>query len=163
MRQRHRLQPNQEDDFRVGTQANLAQASEESARVFTWLLGSIASVSLLVGGIGIMNIMLVSVTERTREIGIRAALGARTGDVARTIARRSVTQLTVGILLGMPIAWRLLFELQRDLDRIQGQSPLLLALASGIGAMVVIGLIACVIPTRRALRIMPTEAFRSEI
>jgi putative ABC transport system permease protein len=81
MRQRHRLQPNQEDDFRVGTQADLAQASEESARVFTWLLGSIASVSLLVGGIGIMNIMLVSVTERTREIGIRMALGARHRDV----------------------------------------------------------------------------------
>lgn len=75
LRKRHRIAADQPEDFRMYNRAELAQTSEESARVFTWLLGSIASVSLLVGGIGIMNIMLVSVTERTREIGIRMALG----------------------------------------------------------------------------------------
>lgn len=131
-----------------------------------WIgIGAMTLIGILIAlsASGIFALMSFTVVQRTREIGIRAALGSRTGDVARTIARRSVTQLALGVLLGMPIAWRLLFELQRDLDRLQGQSPLLLPLASGIGAMVLIGLIACVVPTRRALRITPTEAFRSEI
>lgn len=101
MRQRHRLQPNQEDDFRIGTSADLAQASQESARVFTWLLGSIASVSLLVGGIGIMNIMLVSVTERTREIGIRMALGARQRDVLAQFLLEALVLSGAGGVLGV--------------------------------------------------------------
>jgi putative ABC transport system permease protein len=131
-----------------------------------WLwIGAVTLIAILIAlsASGIFALMSFTVVQRTREIGIRAALGARTSDVVRAIARRSLTQLAVGVLLGMPVAWRLLFEFQRDLDRIQDHSPLLLALASGIGAMVAIGLVACVIPTRRALRIMPTEAFRSEV
>ena len=131
-----------------------------------WIgIGAVTLIGILMAlsASGIFALMSFTVVQRTREIGIRTALGAGTSDVARTIARRSVTQLAIGVLLGMPIAWRLLFEFQRDLDRIQNQSPLLLALASGIGAVVVIGGIACVTPTRRALRIMPAEAFRSEI
>src|SRR5207244_12289598 len=81
LRQRHRLQPWQENDFSVQPLADMAAAEEESTRVMTLLLGSIASISLLVGGIGIMNIMLVSVTERTREIGIRLAVGAKRRDI----------------------------------------------------------------------------------
>ena len=92
LRQRQRLREGQLDDFRMYNRAELAQTSEESARVFTWLLGSIASVSLLVGGIGIMNIMLVSVTERTREIGIRMALGARQRDPVAVSAGGAATQ-----------------------------------------------------------------------
>jgi len=81
LRWRHRLREDQPDDFFVHNHAEWADSAEESARVLTWLLGSISSVALLVGGIGIMNIMLVSVSERTREIGIRMALGARRQDI----------------------------------------------------------------------------------
>ena len=81
LRQRHRLLPWQENDFSIRPLADVAAAEEESSRIMTLLLGSIASISLLVGGIGIMNIMLVSVTERTREIGIRMAVGAKKRDI----------------------------------------------------------------------------------
>jgi putative ABC transport system permease protein len=101
LRERHRLGENTPDDFRAYNRAELAASSEESARVFTWLLGSIASVSLLVGGIGIMNIMLVSVTERTREIGIRMALGARRRDILWQFLLESLLLSTAGGLLGV--------------------------------------------------------------
>src|SRR3990172_2715666 len=81
LRQRHRIGPRQENDFTVRNITQVLQASEQSAKMMTLLLGAIASVSLIVGGIGIMNIMLVSVTERTREIGIRMAVGAKTWDI----------------------------------------------------------------------------------
>ncbi|NIU62298.1 MAG: FtsX-like permease family protein, partial [Pseudomonas stutzeri] len=101
LRRRHRLAEDQADDFRMYNRAELAETSEESARVFTWLLGSIASVSLLVGGIGIMNIMLVSVTERTREIGIRMALGARRRDILWQFLLEALVLSTAGGVLGM--------------------------------------------------------------
>jgi putative ABC transport system permease protein len=81
LRDRHRIRAGQDDDFYVRNLADFAQLADEQARLFTVLLASIASISLIVGGIGIMNIMLVSVTERTREIGIRMAIGATEGDV----------------------------------------------------------------------------------
>ncbi|MCC5851027.1 MAG: ABC transporter permease, partial [Verrucomicrobia bacterium] len=83
LRERHRLGPDQPDDFTVQTQEEVARTATETSRVMTFLLGSIAAISLFVGGIGIMNIMLVSVTERTREIGVRIAVGARTQDILR--------------------------------------------------------------------------------
>src|SRR3989441_12573344 len=81
LRQRHRLQPYQDDDFWLRNLSEVLQTQEESSKVMTYLLAAIASVSLLVGGIGIMNIMLVSVTERTREIGLRMAVAARSRDI----------------------------------------------------------------------------------
>src|SRR5262249_6992480 len=105
LRQRHRLQPWQENDFSVQPLADMAAAEEESTRVMTLLLGSIASISLLVGGIGIMNIMLVSVTERTREIGIRLAVGAKQKDILWQFLVEALTLSlsggVVGIVLGL--------------------------------------------------------------
>jgi putative ABC transport system permease protein len=98
LRQRHRLQPTQEDDFSVRSLMDIAAAEEASSQIMTLLLGSIASVSLLVGGIGIMNIMLVSVTERTREIGIRMAVGAKRRDI---LVQFLIEAMALSILGGM--------------------------------------------------------------
>ena len=96
LRQRHKLAPNQEDDFNVRNLTDIADAADQSSAIMTKLLASIAGVSLLVGGIGIMNIMLVSVTERTREIGIRMAIGARSGVIRRQFLIESITLVAGG-------------------------------------------------------------------
>jgi putative ABC transport system permease protein len=105
LRQRHRIQPDQEDDFTIRNLSDIAEAASNTTKVMAILLGSIASVSLLVGGIGIMNIMLVSVTERTREIGIRMAVGARKRDIMLQFLVEAVVMAacggTLGILLGI--------------------------------------------------------------
>jgi putative ABC transport system permease protein len=105
LKQRHRIGPKQENDFTVRNLTQIMQAAEQSTKVMTLLLGAIASVSLLVGGIGIMNIMLVSVTERTREIGIRMAVGAKTWDIRLQFIIEAVTLSliggTVGIVVGI--------------------------------------------------------------
>jgi putative ABC transport system permease protein len=103
LRQRHRLQPWQENDFSVQPLADVAAAEEESSRIMTMLLGSIASVSLLVGGIGIMNIMLVSVTERTREIGIRMAVGAKKRDILWQFLVEAMMLSFIGGLVGIAL------------------------------------------------------------
>ena len=99
--QRHRMQPGQEDDFTVRNLAEVFAAQESSARVMSILLGAIASVSLIVGGIGIMNIMLVSVTERTREIGLRQAVGAKTRDILSQFLVEAVTLSLLGGVIGI--------------------------------------------------------------
>jgi len=105
LRERHHLRPDQEDDFNLRHPAEIARAGAESQRIMTILLASIASVSLIVGGIGIMNIMLVSVTEPTREIGLRLAVGAKGGDVRRQFLGEatvlSVLGGTVGVVVGV--------------------------------------------------------------
>ena len=105
LRQRHRIQPDREDDFSIRNLSDIAEAASTSARVMAVLLGSVASISLLVGGIGIMNIMLVSVTERTREIGIRMAVGARSRDIMLQFLVEAVVMAAtggcIGILLGI--------------------------------------------------------------
>lgn len=101
LRQRHRIGPNQEDDFTVMDLTQMLKAAEESTRTMSILLGAIASVSLLVGGIGIMNIMLVSVTERTREIGIRMAVGAKPKDIRMQFLIEALFLTTIGGLFGL--------------------------------------------------------------
>lgn len=103
LRQRHRIGPGQEPDFTVRNLTQMMQVAEQSTRVMALLLGAIASVSLLVGGIGIMNIMLVSVTERTREIGIRMAVGAKTWDIRLQFIIEAVTLSLIGGLAGIII------------------------------------------------------------
>jgi putative ABC transport system permease protein len=101
LRQRHRIGPDREDDFNVRNLSDIAEAAQSTARVMAILLGSVAGISLLVGGIGIMNIMLVSVTERTREIGIRMAVGARSRDIMLQFLVEAVVMAATGGLIGI--------------------------------------------------------------
>jgi putative ABC transport system permease protein len=101
LRQRHRLRPNEDDDFIIRSTEDIAKAQAQSSRIMTLLLASIASVSLLVGGIGIMNIMLVSVTERTREIGVRMAVGATEQDVQRQFLSEAMVLSLIGGVVGI--------------------------------------------------------------
>ena len=160
LRNRHRIIEDQPDDFRIFNRAELAQTSEESAKVFTWLLGSIASVSLLVGGIGIMNIMLVSVTERTREIGIRMALGARRRDVLWQFLLEalvlSIAGGFIGILLGLGGA----VALAKFSEFPVAITPWSVLLAFFFAALV--GVFFGLHPARKASRLRPIQALRYE-
>src|SRR5262249_25834761 len=104
LRQRHRI-VDREDDFMVRTQQEISDFATDSAKIMTYLLAAVASVSLIVGGIGIMNIMLVSVTERTREIGLRMAVGARGRDILMQFLIEAVTLSLVGGLIGILMGW----------------------------------------------------------
>jgi putative ABC transport system permease protein len=160
LRQRHRLGEDADDDFRIYNRAELAQTSEESARVFTWLLGSIASVSLLVGGIGIMNIMLVSVTERTREIGIRMALGARPRDILWQFLLEALVLSGVGGLLGIVLGLGGATAVARF-----SQLPVEVTPASVLIAFLFAGLVGVFFglhPARKASRLRPIDALRYE-
>jgi putative ABC transport system permease protein len=103
LKQRHRIGPKKDDDFSVRNLTQMMQAAEEQTKIMTILLGAIASVSLLVGGIGIMNIMLVSVTERTREIGIRMAIGAKTWDIRLQFIMEAVILSLIGGMIGLTV------------------------------------------------------------
>ena len=103
LRQRHRLQPGQDDDFSIRNLAEIAATREASARTLAWLLAAVAGVSLAVGGIGIMNIMLVSVTERTREIGLRLAVGARQRDILRQFLFEATGLAAIGGIVGVVV------------------------------------------------------------
>jgi putative ABC transport system permease protein len=160
LRQRHRLQPYQDDDFNIRNLAEYAAAQEESSRVMTILLAAIASVSLLVGGIGIMNIMLVSVTERTREIGLRMAVGARGRDILMQFLVEAVTLSliggTIGVVLGLVTSYTIpYFAGWRTLVR-----PEAIVIAFGFAAA--IGIFFGFYPARKAARLNPIEALRYE-
>src|SRR5207244_11957421 len=101
LRERHRIRVGQDDDFAVRNLADMADFAEQQGRLMTLLLGSVASIALVVGGIGIMNIMLVSVTERTREIGIRMAIGATEADVQRQFLIEAVVLSALGGAIGI--------------------------------------------------------------
>ncbi len=160
LRQRHRLQPRQEDDFYIRNLAEVFAAQEQSARVMSILLGAIASVSLVVGGIGIMNIMLVSVTERTREIGLRLAVGARTRDILAQFLVEAVTLSLIGGLIGIAFglsASALISYLANWSILISGGSILM---AFAFSALV--GVFFGYYPARKAALLDPIEALRYE-
>jgi putative ABC transport system permease protein len=160
LRQRHRIGRGQDDDFSVRNLSEMLAVAEASTRIMSLLLGAIASVSLLVGGIGIMNIMLVSVTERTREIGIRMAVGARERDILLQFLIEAVvlavTGGSIGILLGVGGS--------ALISRFAGWStivdPATVLLAFGFSAA--IGIFFGFYPARKASRLDPIEALRHE-
>jgi putative ABC transport system permease protein len=160
LRQRHRLQLGQDDDFNVRVLSELFAAQEESARVMTMLLAAIASVSLLVGGIGIMNIMLVSVTERTREIGLRMAVGARSRDILAQFLVEAVTLAIagggVGIVAGL-VSAQTIGSLANWSTDVPAESIGLAFLFSAA-----VGIFFGFYPARKASRLDPIEALRYE-
>jgi putative ABC transport system permease protein len=160
LRQRHRLRPNQNDDFTLRNIVDVLGAREESARILTLLLAAVASVSLLVGGIGIMNMMLVSVTERTREIGLRMAVGARGRDILSQFLVEAVTltlaSAVFGILLGIG-ASHLIGHFAGWRTEINVHT---VVLAAGFAA--VIGVFFGFYPAHKASRLSPMDAIREE-
>ena len=158
LRQRHRIQPGTEDDFSIRNLADLAATREASARTLALLLAAVAGVSLMVGGIGIMNIMLVSVTERTREIGLRLAIGARQWDILRQFlfeaAGLSAIGGAIGVFIGVAAAYLI--------SNAAGW-PLLIEPMSILIAVVFSGLVGVFFgwyPALRASRLDPIEALR---
>ena len=160
LRQRHRLQPYQDDDFTVRNLSEILQTQEESAKVMTYLLAAIASVSLLVGGIGIMNIMLVSVTERTREIGLRMAVGARGRDILGQFLIEAVTLSLIGGVIGIAAGVGSAEALSYFAEWRTLVAPQAIALAFGFAAGV--GVFFGFYPARKAARLDPIEALRYE-
>ncbi|MBY0575208.1 MAG: ABC transporter permease [Gallionellaceae bacterium] len=158
LRQRHRIREGMDNDFFLRNLTAVADSAEESTRVMSLLLGAIASVSLLVGGIGIMNIMLVSVTERTREIGIRMAIGARERDILLQFLLEaiiiSVAGCFIGLLLGIGGAL-LVNALTGTMVIISGSS---VVVAFGVAAT--IGIFFGFYPARKAAQLDPIEALR---
>jgi len=160
LRQRHRIRQGADDDFIIRSQSEFANAAEETSRTMTLLLTAIAAVSLLVGGIGIMNIMLVSVTERTREIGIRMAVGARSGDIRWQFLVESAFLSLVGGAIGVALGTAssgLITKLARWPTMV---SPMSVILAFVFAAT--IGIFFGYYPARKASHLDPIEALRYE-
>src|SRR5438477_71447 len=160
LRQRHRLQPGQDSDFMIRSQQEIAQTADQTSKQMPALLAAIASISLLVGGIGIMNIMLVSVTERTREIGIRMAIGAKGRDILTQFLIEALTLSiaggAIGIGLGIGASRFLAWKQQWPIVL----SPTAILLAFGFSAA--IGIFFGFYPARKASRLDPIEALRYE-
>ncbi len=160
LRQRHRLQSGADDDFSLRNLTEMLQAQEESSRVMALLLAAVAGVSLVVGGIGIMNIMLVSVTERTREIGLRMAVGARSRDILGQFLIEAVTMSLVGgaigIVLGIVATW--------VIGSFAGWQVLLSAesILLAVGFSAAVGVFFGFYPARRAAALLPIDALRHE-
>ncbi len=160
LRQRHRLQPHQDNDFSIRNLTETFAAQENSTRVMSLLLGAIASVSLLVGGIGIMNIMLVSVTERTREIGLRMAVGARGRDILQQFLIEAVTLSLIGGLIGILVGVggsKLITTIAKWSTIVTAESIVIAFLFSAF-----VGVFFGFYPARKASRLDPIEALRYE-
>ena len=160
LRQRHKLSLNEPDDFTVRNMSDVAETANETNSIMTTLLGSIAGVSLLVGGIGIMNIMLVSVTERTREIGIRMAIGARSSVVRTQFLIESIVLSLTGGLIGILLSVGVSLAIPALLGWATLISP-----ASIIGSVIfsaAVGIFFGYYPARKAAALDPIEALRFE-
>jgi putative ABC transport system permease protein len=160
LRQQHRLGDNQLDDFTVRNLADLAATQEKAADAQTGMLRNVAAVSLLVGGIGIMNIMLVSVTERTREIGIRLAIGASENKVLLQFLVEAVVLSAAGGLIGIALGIGCALTIASTMGWPFVISPLWISIAFGIS--MAIGVVFGFYPARKAARMNPIDALRFE-
>jgi putative ABC transport system permease protein len=160
LRDRHRIRQGEEDDFNVQNTTSIMQAASATTATFTILLSSVAAVSLIVGGVGIMNIMLVAVTERTREIGLRMALGAKRIDVLLQFALEAITLSLGGGLIGLLIGAGGSFLIAR----VANWSTVVPAWAAplALGFSVLVGLVFGSYPSWRAAQLDPIEALRRE-
>ena len=160
LRERHSIRPGQPEDFRVNNLTEVAEAAEATTRVMTLLLGSIAAVSLLVGGIGIMNIMLVSVTERTREIGIRMAIGSRGSYIRMQFLAESVILCMLGGMIGVLVGIGLSLAIARVMGWPSFVSPQAASIAFAFSAAT--GVFFGYYPAHKAASLDPIEALRYE-
>jgi putative ABC transport system permease protein len=160
MREAHHLNPGEDDDFTVRNQAEITEAATETSKILTILLASVAGVSLIVGGIGIMNIMLVSVTERTREIGIRLSVGARTSDILIQFLTEAIVLSLVGGLIGILLSLGISFILNNYTSMMAVIRPEIIVLAVSFAG--IIGIFFGFYPARKAANLNPIDALRYE-
>ncbi|MBI2795389.1 MAG: ABC transporter permease [Gemmatimonadetes bacterium] len=160
IRRSHRIRPGRPDDFRIRNQSDFLVALSETNATFAMLLAGVAAVSLLVGGIGIMNIMLVAVTERTREIGVRKALGATRRDILLQFLIEAVVLCVVGGLIGVAVGVIATWQLHVSLGWETAVDPVSILVAVGFATAT--GLIFGVWPARRAAKLDPIVALRFE-
>ncbi len=160
LRSRHRLAASDEDDFSISSMEEIASSLQETSATLTLLLGAIAAISLLVGGIGVMNIMLVSVLERTREIGIRKALGAREHDIWSQFLLEAIFLTFAGGIIGAAIGWGISAIINHTGTMATLVTPDIVILA--VSVSVAIGLFFGFYPAWNASRLNPIEALRSE-
>jgi putative ABC transport system permease protein len=160
MREAHKLTQGEEDDFTIQDQADLATAATETSKILTILLGSVAGVSLIVGGIGIMNIMLVSVTERTREIGIRLSIGARSSDILIQFLTEAVVLSLAGGILGVSLSFGVSYLLNNYTSQAANIQPEIIFLAFSFAGA--IGIFFGFYPARKASKLNPIDALRYE-
>jgi putative ABC transport system permease protein len=160
LRERHHLNSEQEEDFRMLSMTDMVEASTRTTKIMTTLLASIASISLLVGGVGIMNIMLVSVTERTREIGLRMAVGARRSDILRQFLAEGILMALVAGVLGMLLGAAVTYLVRACFHWPIFVSPAAVLLAFGSSSAV--GIFFGFYPSFRASRLDPIAALRND-
>ena len=160
LRVRHQIRQGDTDDFSVRSPEEMARVLSSTTDTMAYLLASVAAISLIVGGIGIMNIMLVSVTERTREIGLRRALGAKRMDVLRQFVAEALSLSLVGGTMGVALGIASAYTLSAVLNWATEVSTIAIAMSFGFSALV--GVVFGYVPARRAAALMPTEALRYE-
>ena len=160
MRESHKLSPGEEDDFTIQDQSDLSETATETSRILTILLASVAGVSLVVGGIGIMNIMLVSVTERTREIGIRLSVGARASDILVQFLTEAIVLSLSGGVIGVLLSFLIAYILNNYTSQSALIKPQIIMIAFGFAGA--IGIFFGFYPAKKASALNPIDALRYE-